>query len=243
MKAMIFAAGMGTRLKPLTDTMPKALVPVNRRPLLEHVILKMKAAGIQDIVINVHHFADQIIDFLNQQHYFNMNIVISDEREALLETGGALKKARWFLDDGSPFIVHNVDILSNVDLQALQQQHFLKSPLSTLVVSMRNTFRYFLFGENQVLCGWVNEKTGVTRPLENMVVTDYQKLAFSGIQIISPEIFPLMEQYPDRFSITDLYLENLSTHMIRPYVQENYKMLDVGKLDVLEEAGIFLDSL
>ena len=115
MKALIFAAGLGTRLKPLTDTMPKALVPIDGKPLLEHVILKLKAAGFNQIIVNVHHFPDQIIEFLKSKNNFDLRIEISDERDKLLDTGGGVKNAKWFFDDGKPFLVHNVDILSNID--------------------------------------------------------------------------------------------------------------------------------
>ena len=153
MKAMIFAAGMGTRLKPLTDSIPKALIPVGGIPLLEHVILKVKAAGFSDIIINVHHFHNQIIDFLQTKNNFDINIAISDERNQLLETGGGLKKAQWFLDDKAPFLVHNVDILSNVDLKTLYEQHLQNAALATLVVSQRESMRYFLFDEQHNLKG------------------------------------------------------------------------------------------
>ena len=178
MKALIFAAGLGTRLKPLTDTMPKALVPIDGKPLLEHVILKLKAAGFNQIIVNVHHFPDQIIDFLKSKNNFDLRIEVSDERDKLLDTGGGVKKAKWFFDDGKPFLVHNVDILSNIDLQSLYQQHLETSPLATLVVSEHDTFRYFLFDKEARLKGWINEKTGEVRP-ENLTNTElFNKLAF-----------------------------------------------------------------
>ena len=240
MKALIFAAGLGTRLKPLTDTMPKALVPIDGKPLLEHVILKLKAAGFSQLIINVHHFPDQIIDFLKSKNNFDLRIEISDERDKLLDTGGGVKNAKWFFDDGKPFLVHNVDILSNIDLQSLYQQHLETSPLATLVVSERDTFRYFLFDKEARLKGWINEKTGEVRP-ENLTNTEqFNKLAFSGIQVLSPEVFKLMDHFSDHFSIVDFYLRNAAQQQIKAYVPQALKMIDVGKLNVLTEAEQFV---
>ena len=240
MKALIFAAGLGTRLKPLTDTMPKALVPIDGKPLLEHVILKLKAAGFNQIIVNVHHFPDQIIEFLKSKNNFDLRIEISDERDKLLDTGGGVKNAKWFFDDGKPFLVHNVDILSNIDLQSLYQQHLETSPLATLVVSERDTFRYFLFDEEARLKGWINEKTGEVRP-DHLTHTElYNKLAFSGIQVLSPDVFKLMEHFPDHFSIVDFYLRNAAQQQIKAYVPHALKMIDVGKLNVLTEAEQFV---
>ena len=240
MKALIFAAGLGTRLKPLTDTMPKALVPIDGKPLLEHVILKLKAAGFSQLIINVHHFPDQIIDFLKSKNNFDLRIEISDERDKLLDTGGGVKKAKWFFDDGKPFLVHNVDILSNIDLQSLYQQHLETSPLATLVVSERDTFRYFLFDKEARLKGWINEKTGEVRQ-EKLANTElFKKLAFSGIQVLSPEVFKLMDHFPDYFSIVDFYLQNAAQQQIKAYVPQALKMIDVGKLNVLTDAEQFV---
>lgn len=242
MKALIFAAGLGTRLKPLTDTMPKALVPIDGKPLLEHVILKLKAAGFNQLIINVHHFPDQIIEFLKSKNNFDLRIEISDERDKLLDTGGGVKNAKWFFDDGKPFLVHNVDILSNIDLQSLYQQHLETSPLATLVVSERDTFRYFLFDEEARLKGWINEKTGEVRP-DHLTHTElYNKLAFSGIQVLSPDVFKLMEHFPDHFSIVDFYLRNAAQQQIKAYVPHALKMIDVGKLNVLTEAEQFVKN-
>ena len=152
MKAMIFAAGLGTRLKPLTDTMPKALVPIAGKPLLEHIITKLIAAGFDEIIVNVHHFADQIVDFLKSKNNFGIRIEISDETDLLLETGGGIKHASAFFDDGKPFLVHNVDILSNLDLSDFYQTSLKNNGLATLLVSERNSSRYFLFDDNAKLC-------------------------------------------------------------------------------------------
>ncbi len=240
MKALIFAAGLGTRLKPLTDTMPKALVPIDGKPLLEHVIQKLKAAGFDQIIVNVHHFPDQIIEFLKSKNNFDIRIEVSDERNNLLDTGGGIKKAGWFFDDGKPFLVHNVDILSNIDLQSLYQQHLETSPLATLVVSERDTFRYFLFDKEARLKGWINEKTGEVRPDNFTNAELFHKLAFSGIQVLSPDVFKLMDHLPDHFSIVDFYLQNAFNEEIKAYIPTEFKMIDVGKLNVLDEAEQFV---
>ena len=160
MKAMIFAAGMGTRLKPLTDTMPKALVPINGKPMLEHIILKLKNSGFTQIVINIHHLGQQIIDFLAENNNFGIDIIISDERDYLMDTGGGIKKAKSFFTGKEPFLIHNVDIISNVDLKKLYEKHLETNPLATLLVSKRETSRYLLFNKENKLCGWRNLETG-----------------------------------------------------------------------------------
>jgi len=242
MKAMIFAAGLGTRLKPLTDSMPKALVPIAGKPLLEHVIHKLIASGFDELIVNVHHFPDQIIDFLKAKNNFGVRIEVSDERDMLLDTGGGIRKAADFFDDGKPFLVHNVDILSNVDLKALYNQHQRTNSVATLVVSERNTFRYLLFNDDLQLKGWINEKTGETKPAGFARPELYNKLAFSGIQVLSPKVFELMKPYDPKFPIMDFYLDNAPKQVISGYVPQNYKMLDVGKLDVLDEAERFVEN-
>ena len=240
MKALIFAAGLGTRLKPITDNLPKALVPIAGKPLLEHVILKLKTSGFDEILINVHHFPDQIIDFIKRNNNFDIRIEISDERELLLDTGGGIKKAAAFFDDNQPFLVHNVDILSTVNLNELYHQHHRSNPLATLVVSRRDTFRYLLFDDDLRLRGWINEKTGETKPVGFKHPERYAKFAFSGIQVLSPQVFKLMETYPEKFPIMDFYLENAKQNSILSYVPADYKMIDVGKLNVLKEAEKFV---
>ena len=243
MKAMIFAAGLGTRLKPLTDSLPKALVPINGKPLLEHVILKLKLAGFDEIIINIHHFADQIIDFLKNKNNFDIRIEISDERSALLDTGGGIKNTAHFFSDGKPFLIHNVDILSNVDLNEVYNQHLKdNNRLASLVVSQRDTYRYLLFDNEKRLHGWVNIKTGQTKPIENMETIAFHKFAYSGIQVVSPEIFKLMENEPDKFPIMDFYLQNCHQEKIIGYVPQNLQMLDVGKLTTLEKANAFISQ-
>ncbi len=240
MKAMIFAAGLGTRLKPVTDNLPKALVPIAGKPLLEHVILKLKSAGFDEIIVNVHHFPDQLIDFLKANNNFSIRIEVSDERNLLLDTGGGIRKAAWFFDDEKPFLVHNVDILSNVDLKVLYHQHLRTNSLATLVVSKRDTFRYLLFDDNLRLSGWINEKTGETKPINLKKIELYNKLAFAGIQVLSPKVFDLMKNLEPKFPIMDFYLSNAASQTITGFVPDNYNMLDVGKLDILDEAERFL---
>lgn len=237
MKAMIFAAGLGTRLKPLTNTMPKAMVPIAGKPLLEHVILKLKSAGFDEIIINVHHFADQISKFIKDNNNFDIRIEISDEQEQLLETGGGIKKAASFFDDGLPFLVHNVDILSNIDLKAMYRSHIESKAMATLLVSKRETSRYLLFNENMKLEAWINEKTGETKPTNKIInPANLQKLAFSGIHIISPQIFDKMKSWENKFSIIDFYLSEIETQIINGFNAKELKMVDVGKFDSLEKA-------
>lgn len=242
-QAMIFAAGLGTRLKPLTDTMPKALVRIGGEPLIKHVILRLKEAGFQRIVVNVHHFAQQIIDYLEENEHFGLDIRISDETEQLLETGGGIKKARNLFDPHSPVLIHNVDILSNVDLTAFYDHACSSGAEATLLVSERQTKRYLLFNDKYRLVGWTNKETGEVKSPHNWVKDDLQSLqmlAFSGIHVFSPALFPMMDQWPDRFPIIDFYLKACATHPLSGYVADNLRMIDVGKLDSLQQAEEFL---
>lgn len=239
MKAMIFAAGLGTRLKPLTDTTPKALIPVGGKTLLEHVIIKLKDAGFKDIVINIHHFGEQIIDFLQANNNFGINIAISDERGMLLETGGGIKKAANLLGN-EPFLIHNVDILSNADLGALYRANTQSNAFATLLVNKRESSRYLLFAESR-LNGWTNVKTGeIKSPYTNIDIERTDRFAFSGIQVFSPQLFKYMDNFPDKFSIIDFYLAICNKEKISYYIQEDLKLLDVGKIDSLEQAESFI---
>ena len=235
-QVMIFAAGLGTRLKPLTDTMPKALVRVGGQPLLWHVIMKLKAAGYERMVINVHHFADQIIDYLESNGNFGVDIRISDERDGLLETGGGIKKALPLFDPESPILIHNVDILSNLDFNTLPTD----APL--LVVSPRQTKRYLLFDETLRLQGWTNIETGEVKGVKSEEVKSekFRMLAFSGIHVFHPSLIPLMADWPDRFPIMDFYLKACGDHLIRGFEVHDLRLLDVGKLDTLEQAEEFI---
>ena len=229
---MIFAAGLGTRLKPLTDTMPKALVRVGGQPLLWHVVMKLRAAGFERIVVNVHHFAQQIVDYLKANDNFGLDIRISDETGGLLETGGGIKKAQSLFDTSSPILIHNVDILSNLNLQAVYE-----AGQSVLVVSERQTKRYLQFDDDLRLVGWKNVETGQVKGREG------RSLAFSGIHVFSPSLFPLMASWPDRFPIMDFYLQACADHLIRGYEATNLRLMDVGKLDTLDEANDFINTL
>ncbi len=242
MQAMIFAAGLGTRLKPLTDTMPKALVRVGGRPLLEHVINRLKAAGAERIVVNVHHFASQVIDYLaSHDSCFGLDIRVSDESDKLLDTGGGIKKAAGLFAADSPILIHNVDILSNVDLEWLYAGHCDNG--ATLLVSERKTKRYLLFDDAMRLVGWTNIETGEVRsPYAGLDVKSCRMFAFSGIHVFSPCLFPLMDTFPDKFGIIDFYLSVCDKVVIKGLVKPDLRLLDVGKLDTLAEAERFLES-
>ena len=242
MNAFIFAAGLGTRLKPLTDTMPKALVPVGGKPLLYHVIEKLKSAGIKKIVINIHHFGEMIVDYVKENNNFGIDIIFSDERQMLLETGGAIKHAVDLLGD-EPFLIHNVDILSNVDIKALINAHTESNSAATLLVSKRNSTRALLFSSDGNLTAWTNKTTGeVKTPYESIDIATLEEFAFSGIHIFTPRLFKYFGAYPEKFSIIDFYLNTCKEEKIKAYTQTNLQLLDVGKLDSLEKAEEFVKS-
>lgn len=239
MKSMILAAGLGTRLKPLTDHIPKALVPVAGKPLLEHLLLKLHRSGCNDVVINVHHLAEQIIDYI-KQYDTDMHIAISDERAALLNTGGGIKHAQPLLQGTEPFLVHNVDILSNLDLHQFYSIHNPHA-LATLLVSQRDTTRYLLFDADNRLVGWTNTQTGeVKTPYPNLQVAQCRRRAFAGIHIASPHIFEWMKSWTGAFSIIDFYLSVAAQTPIYGYEPTNLKILDVGKPNTLQAAEMFL---
>lgn len=244
MKAMIFAAGLGSRLKPLTDTMPKALVPVAGRPILEHVILKLKTAGFTEIVINIHHFGEQILDFLRAKDSFGLTIHISDERDLLLDTGGGVKKARTFFENSDePFLVHNVDILSDIDLKELYNYHLRNGGVATLLASRRKTSRYLLFDSEKKLCGWINKDTGQVKPAGFLYDESlYQEYAFSGIHVLSPDIFRWMDtpQWEGKFSIMDFYLATCRQADFFGYLTEKLQLIDIGKPETLAKAEEFV---
>lgn len=236
-KAMILAAGLGTRFKPWTDKHPKALAPVNGKSLLQRNVEYLQHHGVFDLVINVHHFAGQIIAALEASEGWGSRYAISDETDEVLETGGGLKKARRLLEDG-PFILMNVDILTDMNLSAMITDHLRHRPLSTLAVTGRKTSRYFLFNDCDELCGWRNVQTGqerLARPDQGGLV---QK-AFSGIHVIDPAIFPLMSR-EGKFSMVDVYLDLGAAHTIRGFDHSHSKLIDVGKPAAAEEAaGLF----
>jgi len=240
---MIFAAGLGTRLKPLTDTMPKALVPVAGQPLLWHVVMKLKQAGFERIVVNVHHFSEQIINYLQSHHHFGLDIRISDESDMLLETGGGIKKALPLFDVSSPILIHNVDILSNLEFNSIWSEYADKVD-ALLVVSNRKTKRYLLFDDEYLLDGWTNIETGEIRsPYPHLDPDGLKKLAFSGIHVLSPRVFPLFDDMPDRFGIMDFYLKYCHQYAFVGHEQRELQLMDVGKLDTLHEADDFIRTL
>lgn len=235
MKALIFAAGLGTRLQPITNHIPKALVPIHGRTLLEHTILRLKKFGFQELIINVHHFSEQIIDFLKVNNNFGLTIHISDESAFLRDTGGGIKLAAQFLNPNDSLLVHNVDIFSNADLTALYHTHQQNNCVATLLVSSRDTYRYLLFDEYQQLQGWVNEKTGETKPKSMPHNATFQKMAFSGIQMLSAEAIQRIKQCSDRFPMMDFYLSLAGTGMIRGNTPEHFQMIDIGKIELIEK--------
>jgi N-acetyl-alpha-D-muramate 1-phosphate uridylyltransferase len=232
-RAMLLCAGLGTRLKPWTDKHPKALAIVNDKSLLQRNIEWLASFGITDIIINLHHFADQIRDAVKEANGWGSNISFSDETDAILETGGGLKIASFFFNKEEPLVLMNVDILTNLDLNKMIYQHTTTKPLATLATTNRETSRYFLFNEENILCGWRNTKTGeekISRKNEVLI----QK-AFSGIHVISPEIFSLIKQ-EGKFSMVDVYLHLAKTHIIRSFDHSNSKFIDVGKPESIGKA-------
>lgn len=240
MKALILAAGLGTRLFPITKNTPKALAKINDITLLEILIGKLKKNGINEIIINVHHFADQIINFIEENKQFEIDIRISDERKLLLDTGGGIKNAEWFLNDGSPFLVHNVDVISSINLKKIADFHHQKGSLATLAVRDRSTSRYFLFDDRDILCGWKNISTG------EQIITNQTLIihpfAFSGIHIISPEIFGLIDR-TGKFSIVNEYLRLSKDYKISAFKHDSSIWMDLGKVENLREAEDIIDQV
>ncbi|RLD57839.1 MAG: nucleotidyltransferase family protein [Bacteroidetes bacterium] len=208
---------------------------MNGTTLLEIVINRLKLFGFNDIIINVHHFSDMIVDFLKKNNNFNTNITISDESDYILDTGGGLKKAAWFFNDKKPFLVHNVDIISNINLSEMYNKHLNSDAIATLAVRNRNSSRYFLFDENNTLCGWENTKTQEIKITKetNSQLTQY---AFSGIHVISPEIFNHINE-KGNFSIVDVYLKLAATNKIMAFNHDKSLWFDVGDKNKLIEAG------
>lgn len=232
MKALILAAGLGTRLSPLTDTKPKALVDLDGQTLLERTIHKLLEYHIDEIIVNVHHYADQIEEFLDQ-HDFGVTIQISDERKKLLGNGGALKHAQKFLDGDEPFLVYNVDIFSDIDIYDMLKQYHIHRPSALLAVRKRNTQRYLCFDQDHVLCGWKNLKTHELRGKNG------EKFAFSGIHLVDPRLFEYM---PDgKFSIIDFYLSIRETEKIMAYDHSEGEWMDLGTPERLKEAESLME--
>ena len=257
---MLLAAGLGTRLKPLTDTMPKALVPVGEKPLLDINLRRLMDFGYDRFVVNIHHFAQQIIDHVRQQDYAPL-VHFSDESDQLLETGGGLKKAQALFHD-APILIHNVDILDNVNYDWFSRQHQPDED-AVLLVSRRKTKRYLLFDNAMRLMGWINKETGeVKSPFPwlrtaeltlgddlqvtahpSPLTTQLYAFAFSGIHSFSPRLFPLMDRFPERFPIIDFYLSVCHRAHIVGCVKDDLRLMDVGKIETLDEAEAFLQSV
>jgi N-acetyl-alpha-D-muramate 1-phosphate uridylyltransferase len=233
-RAMILAAGLGTRFKPWTDLHPKALAVVNGKSLLQRNIEYLQRFGIREVIVNVHHFAGQIIEALEVNQGWGSRIMISDESAEVLETGGGLKKARPLLE-GNPFVLMNVDILTDMDLGAMIDDHFAHAPLATLAVTDRTTSRYFLFDRENQLCGWRNTQTGQER-MARPAGRDLRQKAFSGIHVMDPAIFGLITR-EGKFSMVDVYLDLAATRSIRGYDHSRSKLIDVGKPAAVQEAA------
>lgn len=237
MKAMIFAAGLGTRLRPFTNSKPKALVELNGKPLLQHNIEYLIKFGVKDIIVNVHHFSEMIIDFLASKNNFGINIQISDESKKLLDTGGGLKKTAHFFDDGKPFILYNTDIICNTNINVVYNTHLQSKAIATLFVRERESSRYLLFDNSNKLCGWENVKTD--EKIISRKFSEFHRLAFSGVHIIDPNIFKYFPDV-DKFSIIDFYLQVSKEENIIGFNHNKDFWFDVGSAEKLNEAETFL---
>jgi NDP-sugar pyrophosphorylase family protein len=254
MKAMILAAGLGTRVRPLTNDRPKALVEVGGRTLLEITLARLRECGVREVIVNVHHFADMVVDYLKAHKNFGMRIEVSRE-DLLLDTGGGLKKAAWFFEVGGdePFVLHNVDVISTIDLGHMVQFHGERKALATLAVQERDTSRYLLFDEQGRLCG---RRAGAGAPLrgwaprpgsgqtgESPVPTqESQALAFSGVHIISPRIFPMLSE-EGSFSIIDSHLRLAAQgESILAFRADKYYWRDLGRVENVGQAELDLKN-
>lgn len=243
MIALVFAAGHGLRLKPITDNLPKALVKVGTKPMLHRVICKIRDAGFDRVVVNVHHFPEMIEDYLRS---IDIGIRVDISREDSpepLETGGGIKHAAKFLSSAEGrFLVHNTDILSDLDIRSLMAA-VKPDSLSTLVVEEKEADRCLLFDDEMLLCGWMNVKTGeVKSPYPDFKPQNYRKYSFCGIHVMSEDVFRLMESWPDRFGIIDFYLKNCRERKIRGVVAPDLHMVDIGSPETLERANQYLSD-
>jgi len=237
MKAMIFAAGLGTRLKPFTDHHPKALAEVNGKTLLEHAIRYLQKHGIEDVVVNVHHFADQIEQAVKDNDGFGSWVTISDERDTVLETGGGLLKAAPHFEGEDHIVVMNVDVLTNLDLSRMIAAHLEDDTIATLAVMDRNSSRKLLFDEAMNLCGWTNITTGEVRAAREN--TSSRPFAFSGIQVVSSKIFAM--PFTGKFSMIDVYLHYARENTVKGFDHTGNIFIDVGKPESLEKAGYLFE--
>ncbi len=240
MKAMIFFFFLGSRLKPLTNSNPKALVEINGEPLIAGVIRKLKSAGVTDIIINIHHFANQMIEYFKVNN-FDVNIELSDESRFLLDTGGGLKKAAHFFNDGKPFFAYNVDILSNIDLIKMYNQHIQNNALATLAVKTRKSMRFLLFDDRDLLSGWENLASRELRLIRG-VREELHAFAFSGIQVINPNVLEMFAEV-GKFSIVDVYLRLADVEKINAFHHDEDYWFDLGTFKQLQEAQDFIKSL
>lgn len=230
---MVFAAGLGTRLRPLTLQRPKALMTIEGITLLEITLARLQHHGCTGAIVNVHHLGDQIIDFIETRDWGGMELVISDERSLLMDTGGGLKKAAWYLKD-APFLICNADILTNLNLSDLYRTHVASGALASLAVRSRSSSRAFLFDERNTLCGWRNTKTGETRMSRQLEPT--QTLSFSGVHAASPALFDYMPENKSVFSIIEVYLQAAATQQIQAYPHDQDLWIDIGSPETLAEA-------
>ena len=234
MKAMILAAGFGTRLKPFTDTHPKALAEINGKTLLQRNIEYLQQFNIYDVIVNVHHFAEQIIQAIQKNKGWGSSVTVSDETHAILETGGGLQHASLYFENEDDFVLMNADVLTDLKLNEMLSYHKKNKPLATLATTNRQSSRYFLFNENNVLCGWKNVKT-----TEEKIMRDdnnLKKKAFSGIHIINAGIFSLMHFKEEKFSMVHVYLSLCAVNEILSYDHSTTKFIDVGTPDSIANA-------
>ncbi len=245
---MIFAAGIGSRLRPFTLEHPKALAPVAGVPMLERVIVKLRDAGITRMAVNVHHFGQQIVDFLKANRNFGVDITVSDETALLLDTGGGLLAARKWLDDDN-FIVHNADILCDFSIGEMIDSHIGTGRLATLLVADRTTSRYLLFDDDNLMRGWTDTRNGLVLPpslAQQAACATLHRRAFGGVHVVSPEIFPLLENYSDgreAFPIMPFYIDSCSEHKIAGFEPaETYRWFDIGKPETIQLANQALQA-
>ncbi len=254
MNAMLFAAGLGTRLRPYTNNCPKAMVEVAGRPMIAHQLENLRTQGFRRVVINVHHFAEQIIEYVNANGGFGLDVAFSDERGQLLDTGGGIRKALPLFDSDSPILIHNVDVFSNADLAALYSDHINVDADASLLVSQRNTSRYLVFDDEDCLIAWKNMNTGEVRTaydgmqqtLQSLVEDSdsYRLRAFAGIHVISPTLFPLLAKSDEVFSIINFYWQHSVDYQIRCVeAPDHFRWVDAGKPEALEQAAQVLGSL
>jgi NDP-sugar pyrophosphorylase family protein len=236
-KAMIFTAGIEGKLEPGSSGTPRALVEINNEPLLGMLIRRLSSCGFSEIIINVHHFAGMIIDYLKENKNFGIRIEVSMETDLRLETGGGLKSVEWFFDDDRPFLLHNLEILSDIDLGLLYSDHIRSGALATLVVRNRESARFMLFNDRMQLCGWENMATNEIRDIIPGAGT-FSRLAFSRIQVINPQIFMHLEQHAAS-PLTDLYLELAAGNLIRGYLDNESIWMDLGRHEGIIEAEKF----